>query len=193
MRRHHALAVIAILALGSGRASAGALAESGPNTRMDPIVVVHGASAEEAERVDVALARFRKNGLKLPDIDIVFVPDDDACNGNLGLFQALNKPWTLTVCSDFEFVVTHELAHAWVEAHLDEQAQTIYTTARGLESWNDRGSEWADKGIEDAAFIIQQNLMQTISPRMSRTWRERMTAYELLTGQGSPLLAGSNT
>ena len=63
-----------------------------------------------------------------------------------------------------------------------------YLEARGLTNWSDRSRPWGERGTEDAAFIVQQNL-RDVAPRttVSPTWTERIAAFELLTGSVSPL------
>lgn len=161
----------------------------GPVTvALTPSVAVVGADAEERARLDQALARFRDNGLELPDLTVRFSGHQGDCAGHLGLFEQSVTPWRLSICSELAFVPTHELAHAWEAANLTDDDRARHTLARGLASWNDPGVAWKDRGVEDVAFIIQQNLMATNPPLESPTWIERMGAYELLTGRPSPLL-----
>ncbi len=49
-------------------------------------------------------------------------------------------------------------------------------------------SSWTERGVEDVAFTIQQNLMATNPPLASSTWAERVEAYAQITGQPSPLV-----
>lgn len=86
------------------------------------------------------------------------------------------------MCSELAFVLTHELAHAWEAANLTDADRTRYVDVRGLASWNDPADSWKDRGVEDAAFMIQQNLMVSTPSMASPTWIERVTADELLTG-----------
>jgi hypothetical protein len=90
------------------------------------------------------------------------------------------------VCSELDFVVTHELAHAWESVTLDEDDRDRYLALRGLSTWDDHSVAWGQRGEEDAAFIVQQNLMSS-SCSSSPTWVERTEAYEALTGRPSPL------
>jgi hypothetical protein len=154
-----------------------------------PVVVVLGAAADRAA-VDQSLARFADNDLTLPDLEIRFSADEADCEGHLGLFLPRSPTWRVVVCSDLPFVVTHELAHAWEAANLSDDERDRYVGARGLTNWNDPGADWNDQGIEDAAFVIQQNLMADRPPVSSAAWQERTAAYELLTGAPSPLLLG---
>lgn len=156
---------------------------------LHPTVVVNGASAEEQGRVDDALARFGAAGLLLPDLEVVFADDVAECGGHDGLFRDRVTPWQVLVCSDLAFVVTHELAHAWEAANLDDDDRAHYTERRGLTTWNSPDVGWGERGVEDMAFMLQQNLMAGgVSPSWDR-WSERTDAYAWATGRPSPVIA----
>jgi hypothetical protein len=151
-----------------------------------PHITVIGADAGDLRVLDDALARFRDNGLELPDLEVHFLDQDD-CRGYLGLFQKNFTPWRVLVCSDLDFVATHELAHAWEAANLDDAHRDHYLEARELTDWSDKHIARNQRGEEDAAFIIQQNLMATNPQLTSPPWQDRLAAYQLLTGRPSPL------
>ncbi len=157
-----------------------------PRAWVHPHVETTGGDPTRLISTDAALARFSRNGLLLPDLSIQFADDRERCKGHLGLFTRGTTPWQITVCSRLEFVITHELAHAWIETHVDEPTRREYLAFRGLEAWTGVDLAWSRRGVEDAAFVIQQNLMATQSAR-SAIWTDRMLAYELLTGNPSPL------
>jgi hypothetical protein len=137
-------------------------------------------------RVDEAVARFARAGLLLPDVQVGFSDSDGACHGHLGLFDADSIPWRVDVCSDLDFVLTHELAHAWAAANLDDAERAAYLAHRGLTAWNDPDLEWRERGVEDAAIKMQQVLMaKHIRPDWS-VWIERRDAYQQLTGRPPP-------
>ena len=154
-----------------------------------PTIAVVGADADQRERLDEALARFRNNGLELPDLEVRFFGDLADCRGHLGLFQRSFTPWRILICSDMAFVPSHELAHAWEAATLSDQDRTRYLQARGLSHWDAPDVRWSSRGQEDAAFIVQRNLTGTKQPLTSPIWQDRIAAYELLTGRQSPLRA----
>jgi hypothetical protein len=60
--------------------------------------------------------------------------------------------------------------------------------ADGLETWSDPAAAWGDRGVEDAAFMLQQNLMMHPARIDTERWSERIGAYEQLTGASSPVL-----
>ena len=156
----------------------------------EPAVIVKGASSEQRTRLNDAMARFGTAELRLPDLEIVFSDDESACEGHLGGFRRVEDAPHVSVCSDLEFVVLHELAHVWVDANVDEAARDRYLRWRGLDTWSDRAVPRGERGVEDAAFIVQQNL-RDVAPSVlaSATWTERMAAFEFLTGTRSPLRA----
>jgi hypothetical protein len=154
---------------------------------LTPSIEMVGAGGERQARLHEALARFRDNGLELPALEVRFDDDKAACAGHEGLFEQAFTPWRVSICSDLAFVPTHELAHAWEAANLDDDDRARYVEARGLTTWDDPAASWQDRGIEDVAFIIQQNLMAGHPNIDSPTWIDRTAAYLLLTGRVSPL------
>jgi hypothetical protein len=155
---------------------------------LTPTVAVRNADVDERLRVDEALARFRRSGLRLPDVEIVFHDDPVECSGHDGRFQRQFTPWRLLVCSEAEYVVTHELAHAWEAANLGAAARQAYVESRGLAGWDSAELSWRERGVEDVAIVMQQNLMAGWVDLASPRWMERTDAFEELTGRRSPAL-----
>jgi hypothetical protein len=160
-----------------------------PAAALGPAVIVHGASSDQRAWLDDAMARFEAAGLRLPDFEIAF-NDESGCAGHLGGFRRTDDVAHISVCSDLQFVVLHELAHAWLDANVDEAARDRYLRWRRLETWSDHAVPTGQRGVEDAAFVLQQNL-RDVAPRVlaSATWTGRIVAFELLTGTRSPLRA----
>ncbi len=152
-----------------------------------PGVEVVSAAPEQRAATHRAVERFERAGLELPAVVVRFSAEKGDCHGHLGFFRPGVRPWTVTICSDLAFVVTHELAHAWIEAHLDEPTRSAYLELRAKDTWNGREAEWRERGVEDAAFVIQQNLMASPPSHLSAEWASRVDANELLTGHASPL------
>ncbi len=128
---------------------------------------------------------FTAAGLTLPQLKISFTSEVRNCRGRLGLFNPTPDVWTITICSDLAFVIVHEMAHAWIHDNVDERQRLIYTKWQGKASWANSSHDWNDRGMEDAAFVIQQNLMIRPTPG-SDEWQRRINAYEFLTGCVSP-------
>jgi len=145
------------------------------------------ANSNEEARLASAVELFDKNGLSLPSTDVHFFDDKSSCRGHYGLFETSVEPWRIRICSDLAFVLPHELAHAWAEANVSDTDRIAYFSFRGLTNWNDKDVAWDERGTEDAAFMIQQNIMSNGPVVMSRSMREKAKAYELLTGLRSPL------
>ena len=165
------------------------LSAVGPTTHdpSPPSLTVIEASVQQAAELEVAVQRFVNEELTLPELRVRYSPEPDGCYGHLGTFTRTTTPWTITICSDLAFVPTHELAHAWLETNLDTATRRSYLRARHKASWNDKQADWSERGVEDAAFIIQQNLMITPPSPLTPEWQARAAAYELLTGRPSPL------
>lgn len=156
--------------------------------RVTPRMALSPDDRAHRARLDEAVERFDRAGLLLPDLQVVFSESDDACHGHPGLFDRGSTPWRVSVCSELEFVLTHELAHAWADANLDEARRTAYTEYRGLPAWRDLDLPWRERGTEDAAFVMQQVLMAKHVPLDSPVWVERIDAFEQLTGRPRPAL-----
>ena len=108
------------------------LVSSPPEARLDTTVTVHNAGADQSAAIDDALARFHNNGLDLPDIDIWFSNDSADCKGHYGLFQPRVEPKRITVCNNYDFVLTHELAHLLVN-------EATFNCFAGLDPWLSEG------------------------------------------------------
>jgi hypothetical protein len=160
-----------------------------PVVSMQPDITVTGASADEAAALAKAIDRFRTAGLALPDLEVVFHDESAPCKGHEGLFQAHQTPWRVQICSELAFVVTHELAHAWERANLTDDDRQRFLDHEGLTTWSSTEADRSDRGIEEAAFVIQQNLMAQHADAESARWVELTSAYDALVGQPSPVLS----
>ena len=152
-----------------------------------PTHEVIAASTAHDAIVGEALDRFAAAGLDLPSLRIVFDDDERACQGHRGMFDPAQQPWRVTICSDLPFVPVHELAHAWIESNVDEPTRERYLQVRNKAGWSSSRLDWNERGVEDAAFVIQQNLTSNRTGELDDEWNSRATAYELLTGTTSPL------
>lgn len=184
MHRVNVLAITSLLAI------SGAADDAPPNAGSRRLIV-QNATAEQSADLTRAISRFDAARLTLPDLNIRFSNDAADCNGHLGIFDHATAPATITICSDLAFVPTHELAHAWIETNVDHATRDRYLQARHLQIWNAKSADWTDRGVEDAAFIVQQNLMMSPRTPLSPEWQRRVDAYETLTGRASPILDAS--
>jgi hypothetical protein len=55
--------------------------------------------------------------------------------------------------------VLHELAHAWTQQALTEEAREQFLALRDLETWGDDEYPWVEQGSEQAAEIIAWGLL----------------------------------
>ena len=157
------------------------------------LIVLHGIpepsaastrlSDTEAERVSDAIRLFERRGLQPPAVTIEFHDDGDACKGHLGYFRPRLE--RIDICSDLPFVLIHELAHVWIEDHVRVAARRAFVSRNDLPTWNDHDHEWDDRGVELAAFTIQQVVMRDLDPRRSST-RELLANFNFLTRGSSP-------
>jgi hypothetical protein len=173
-------------------------------TTLTPRLTIDGASPSQRERLEVALDRFRRAGLPLPDLEVVVADSTAACRGHHGRFDPGVEPWRITICSDLDFVYEHELAHAWERAAATDEQRAAFLRLRGLPVWHDPAVPWQQRGVEDAAFIVQQALsgqpLRTLGPAshegggasFTEEQRSRLAAYELLTGSPDPRLASTS-
>lgn len=153
----------------------------------DAVTVSTPITPDQQDWLDSSVQLFADNGLALPNLEVFFFDDRSGCGGHEGTYRPGTEPAQIRICSEKPFVLPHELAHVWEDSQVSDETRALYMIERELETWNDHGYEWNKRGVEDAAFVVQQNLTMTKVRTSSRTWQERISAYELLTGQTSPL------
>ncbi|MCP3994600.1 MAG: DUF3387 domain-containing protein [bacterium] len=155
------------------------------NTRID-------LTDEVDALVEEALDLFSAAGLDLPEIDIIGFDSIDECFGRSGAAIHSDRRTEIHLCVDGtgiadDWVVIHELAHAWDHNTLDSTTRQAFLDLRGLDSWRD--GEWHERGAEHAAEIIVWGLIdRSVKPgRINQnSCSELLTGYETLTG-GAPL------
>jgi len=107
---------------------------------------------KQQDLVNRSLARFEIHGLELPEVEFVFHESLLTCHGHKGLYRERTR--TLEMCSLDESTMLHELAHAWANAHLDQDDMEAFIDWRGLDSWNNHSHEWDRRGTEHVAETI---------------------------------------
>lgn len=160
--------------------------EPGVTVSLAPAIDVVGGTTDQHDRLAEAITRFTGIGLALPDLEVRFSSDPGECNGHDGLFESAFSPWRISICSPLDFVYEHELAHAWEHANVHDATREAFMSARGVGVWNGSSVTWTERGIEQAAFIIQQNLLPGTLGTVSSEWQNRVDAFEVLTGIPSP-------
>lgn len=154
-----------------------------------PAVVAINATPQQQLRLEEALERFRSANLPLPPLHVEFHSDTDACGGHLGVFQPQFTPWRIMICNSLDAVYEHELAHVWELANVDDDTRQEFMAHRELKTWNDAAVPWNQRGNEQAAFIIQQGLVElALPPTLSAENRSRLVGYAILTGRPAPRL-----
>jgi hypothetical protein len=88
----------------------------------------------------------------------------------------------------------HEIAHGWVGSTVSAGLRARFLRLRQLESWNDPGVDWQERGTEHAAEIIGWALCGqgtgTQLPSIPRHAPTQLAdGYELLTGSPLPELS----
>jgi hypothetical protein len=58
----------------------------------------------------------------------------------------------------------HELAHAWLYAHLSEEAVQAYLDRTGTQAWSDAHLAWEERGVERAAETVMWGLLDQHIP-----------------------------
>jgi len=127
-------------------------------------------------------------GLEPPATEIRFHDDLETCRMRLGVYWGENQG--LDMCTGEAAgtmerkTMLHELAHAWIGEHIDDEQRDAFMSLRRVERWNSADDVWEDRGTEHAAEIIAWGLMDDrISlARFSPSGVEELAvAYEFLT------------
>lgn len=125
----------------------------------DTLVGDEGTPRQRA-LVEETVRTFAQAGLELPSTPISFRGPDD-CGGNEGLYRPRSG---ITICAPSRGlearVLTHELAHAWLETEVTDVRRHAFVALRGLASWDDEAEEWRHRGSEQAAEIITWALLR---------------------------------
>ena len=186
-RMHHltaAVAACAVLTVGPGA--------SQPIAGAAPTVTMTGITPAQARIFEWALDLFAAAELPLPEIDVVGHGSTDSCMGRHGMHMFAEGRSTIHVCTRDagpveEFLVLHELAHAWDRADLSAERRLAFLELRGLTEWrNDDPERWHDRGAEHAAEIIMWGLIDR-PIRVVRLWdnscADLLAGYVTLVGR----------
>ena len=118
--------------------------------------------------------RYLQAGIGLPDVAAVWFPPAPECDERGGLAIESDARYegrhTIVVCftddrleydrSESGWFPTaasyglHELAHIWMVDRLNDDVRAAYLEMTGLSVWRGAEAEWADRGVEQAAFTI---------------------------------------
>lgn len=154
-----------------------------------PIVDLRGGTDRQHRLLFEAVDRFTEAGLTLPQLQVAFTEGESSCRGHLGLFESQPRPRRITICSTLDFVVAHELGHAWVSVEAGADARQEMLKVLGLGVWYSPDTPWNQRGSEHAAVVIQQSVAGLALPStLGATRIDRLAAYEALTGRVAPVL-----
>jgi hypothetical protein len=143
---------------------------------------------EQSQLITWALSLFEAAGLELPGIDFVGYADRGMCHGRDGAALRGPKRTEVRICVTAvgpvqEWLVLHEIAHAWDHHTLIGEPREAFLTTRGLSSWRD--GDWHERGAEHAAEIIVWGLMdRPVRPGRiyNNSCDELLAGYVALTG-----------
>jgi hypothetical protein len=157
----------------------------GNGVGLEPTISIVGGSPTERAVVRQTTERFVSNDLALPDLVIRFHDDAAGCEGHRGLFRVVDTTAVIDLCFECEFLVLHELGHAWEHFNLDDTERQEFQQAVGATTWNSHDVPHNFRAIEIAADAIAYGLLST--PATSGTvWERRCERYEALTGLPPP-------
>ena len=173
-------APIAVLDVATGASAA--TAEPAPTTSeiLASGIGVVGGSPELHQRAEIAAQQFLDAGLDLRGVVVVFHPTTDGCGGHDGVYRPATHH--IDICNPNEFIIVHELAHAWDHANLDDDIRRRYMELRGLEAWNDSSVPWKQRGIEDLAETIVWGLGHIEDSSSGSHDIDRARAFQLIAG-----------
>ena len=118
--------------------------------------------------------RFIEAGIGLPEVAAVWFPPAPECTELAGLAIESDERYegrhTVVICFTVDRLMwedsqsgwfppaasygLHELAHIWMVDHLTDDTRAAFNELAGLEVWRQGDAEWAQRGVEHAAFTI---------------------------------------
>lgn len=169
-------------------------------------VAVRNGTPELERLVRWSLERFEDAGLPVPPVRLVAFDRDvhpfacpqerDGCCVTVGgaseVYVCADQD---DVCADstcaelsprWRQLLLHELAHAWLAAHVDDTTERDLVALLGLPGWDWAGEPWPSRGIEQAAEIIAWGVVDDPAPlyRLGSPPCDRLArAFTLLTGR----------
>ena len=128
----------------------------------EPRFSFQAITAPQAEAISWALTLFERADLDLPRIEFVGHDDRDGCHGRDGAARRTDGGARISLCAQEigpvqEWVILHEIAHAWDYHNLDDERRAAFLELRGLDSW--REGVWHERGAENAAEIMVWGLI----------------------------------
>jgi hypothetical protein len=169
-------------------AAATTLGGQRPAPAREPLVI-HGANAAEERAIDWSIRRYREAGLEgMPDLEVYVHRSNGGCRDGIGYYLAGRIDLCTTESSEpyqRKFAL-HEMAHGWIETNVGGAVLDRFMEVRGIAAWNDRSSDWKQRGTEQAAEIVTWGLGEgEIAPLLPEALDAPALGrlYELLTGR----------
>ncbi len=148
---------------------------------------VYGADEAAVERIREIESVFDAAGFQLPAMTIHVYPNNLGCDGLSGRFNNDGSGTMVELCSMHRFWLLHEFAHAWTYNNLSDDDRIEFMDYHGLEAWNSKAIDWADRGMEVAAETIAKGLLDSDLPEWQLDEAPALAAgYQILTGMKSP-------
>lgn len=149
-----------------------------------------GLSPQQQVLVDEAVGLYAEAGLELPQVRFTATDDTSECEGRAGIARRKKGHTQIVLCTTEagpadEWLIIHELAHAWDYHNLTDDTKTAFSELRGTTSWLGRDVEWHERGGEHAAEIMVWALIDRPIDlvRISNTsCADLHEAYKVLTG-----------
>ena len=148
-----------------------------------------------------SFAQFRAHDLGTPKVRRVTFHDNeiDKCEGVTALIlgdavtlcfdsaAACKEPGCTTWQTWAKKTALHELAHAWMDEHLNAETIEQFQTATGMPIWSDPEQPWGHRGVELAAEAIAWATVGApvqVNPKLGpHSCAELSQYYEILTGR----------
>jgi hypothetical protein len=168
----------------------------------DVTVEVFNGTPELDGFLQWGFSRYEAAGLPLPHVSsVTFLHARSACYNLGGQASTTAEGTSITLCRTPEDICLddtcadwvassrqlwlHELAHPWLDEHVDEATRTAFLEFVGLPRWADQNDPWQERGVERAADAIAFGLMDEpveIAPEIHAECEERTSGFRVLTG-----------
>lgn len=150
--------------------------------------------------------RFIEAGIGLPEIAAIWFPPAPECTELAGLAIESDERYegrhTVVICFTVDRLTwedsesgwfppaaafgLHELSHIWMVDRLTDDTRAAFNEMAGLEVWRQGDAEWAQRGVEHAAFTIPWAITGTADAMWpfqlaEATCEELSERYRLLT------------
>ncbi|MEM9608488.1 MAG: hypothetical protein AAGA99_13780 [Actinomycetota bacterium] len=112
-----------------------------------------------------ALGLFDEAGLELPPLVIAQHRGTEACSGHPAVHRFDGRVSSIHLCDPepggyIEYLLLHEVAHAWAARSLTPEAESAFQALRGYPVWRDHTNfAWHQNGTEQAAEIMVWGLI----------------------------------